>query len=138
MTSLGGLVTIIGPIGMLSLALLGLSGALMGLGLSMAFLGLAGLPGLIILGGIAAISEPIIKLASFFGLGGATGGGEETGAIEGGTLSEYETNMLAKMDQLIIATTSQRDIYLDRDKVTNVVMDRGERSAVNKFKLNRA
>ena len=138
MTSLGGLVSIIGPITMLSLALLGLSGALMGLGLSMAFLGLAGLPGLLVLGGISAMAEPIIKLASFFGLGGATGGGEETGAIEGGTLSEYETNMLAKMDQLIIATTSQRDIYLDRDKVTNVVMDRGERSAVNKFKLNRA
>jgi hypothetical protein len=46
--------------------------------------------------------------------------------------------MLNKMDQLIQATSSQRDIYLDRDKVTNVVMDRGERSAVNKFKLNRA
>jgi len=138
MTSLGGLVSIIGPITMLSLALLGLSGALMGLGLSMAFLGLAGLPGLLVLGGISAMAEPIIKLASFFGLGGATGGGEETSAIEGGTLSEYETNMLAKMDQLIMATTSQRDIYLDRDKVTNVVMDRGERSAVNKFKLNRA
>ena len=140
MTSLGGLVTIIGPIGMLSLALLGLSGALMGLGLSMAFLGLAGLPGLIILGGIAAISEPIIKLASFFGLGGTAeaGGSEETGALEAGSMSEYETNMLSKMDQLIQATTSQRDIYLDKDKVTNIVMDRGERSAVNKFKLNRA
>jgi hypothetical protein len=138
MTSLGGLVTIIGPIGMLSLALLGLSGALMGLGLSMAFLGLAGLPGLIVLGGIAAISGPIIELASFFGLGGESGGGEETGALEAGSMSEYETNMLTKMDQLIQATTSQRDIYLDKDKVTNIVMDRGERSAVNKFKLNRA
>jgi len=138
MTSLGGLVAIIGPIGMLSLALLGLSGALMGLGLSMAFLGLAGLPGLIVLGGIAAISGPIIELASFFGLGGTSGGGEETGALEEGSMSEYETNMLSKMDQLIQATTSQRDIYLDKDKVTNIVMDRGERSAVNKFKLNRA
>ena len=138
MTSLGGLVAIIGPIGMLSLALLGLSGALMGLGLSMAFLGLAGLPGLIVLGGIAAISGPIIELASFFGLGGTSDGGEETGALEEGSMSEYETNMLSKMDQLIQATTSQRDIYLDKDKVTNIVMDRGERSAVNKFKLNRA
>lgn len=138
MASLGGLVSVIGPIGMLSLALLGLSGALMGLGLSMAFLGLAGLPGLIVLGGISAISGPIIELASFFGLGGTSGGGEETGALEEGSMSEYETNMLSKMDQLIQATTSQRDIYLDKDKVTNIVMDRGERSAVNKFKLNRA
>jgi hypothetical protein len=140
MTSLGGLVSIIGPITMLSLALLGLSGALMGLGLSMAFLGLAGLPGLLVLGGISAMAEPIIKLASFFGLGGTAeaGGSEETGALEAGSMSEYETNMLSKMDQLIQATTSQRDIYLDKDKVTNIVMDRGERSAVNKFKLNRA
>ena len=140
MTSLGGLVAIIGPITMLSLALLGLSGALMGLGLSMAFLGLAGLPGLLVLGGISAMAEPIIKLASFFGLGGGgeAGSSEETGALEAGSMSEYETNMLSKMDQLIQATTSQRDIYLDKDKVTNIVMDRGERSAVNKFKLNRA
>ena len=137
MTSLGGLVGIIGPVTMLSLALLGLSGALMGLGLSLAFLGLAGLPGMLMLAGISAISGPIIELASWFGIGGS-GGESEAGAIEDGSLSEYETNMLAKMDQLIQATTSQRDIYLDKDKVTNIVMDRGERSAVNKFKLNRA
>tara|TARA_B110000114_G_scaffold157637_1_gene172327 strand:- start:1611 stop:1979 length:369 start_codon:yes stop_codon:yes gene_type:complete len=122
---------------MLSLALLGLSGALMGLGLSMAFLGFAGLPGMLMLAGIAAISAPIIKLAGLFGVGGE-GGDSETSSLEEGSLSEYETNMLAKMDQLIQATSSQRDIYLDKDKVTNVVMDRGERSAVNKFSLNKA
>ena len=138
MTSLGGLVAIIGPITMLSLALLGLSGALMGLGTSMAYLGLTGLPGLMVLGGIAAVGGMIITIADYLGLGGKTGGSEETGALEQGSMSEYETNMLAKMDQLIQATTSQRDIYLDKDKVTNIVMDRGERSAVNKFKLNRA
>jgi hypothetical protein len=137
MTSLGGLVGIIGPVTMLSLALLGLSGALMGLGLSMAFLGFAGLPGMLMLAGIAAISAPIIKLAGLFGVGGE-GGDSETSSLEEGSLSEYETNMLAKMDQLIQATSSQRDIYLDKDKVTNVVMDRGERSAVNKFSLNKA
>ena len=137
MTSLGGLIGIIGPVTMLSLALLGLSGALLGLGLSLAFLGIAGLPGMLILAGIAAISAPIIKLAGLFGVGGE-GGDSETSSLEEGSLSEYETNMLAKMDQLIQATSSQRDIYLDKDKVTNVVMDRGERSAVNKFSLNKA
>ena len=137
MTSLGGLVGIIGPISQLSFALLGLSGALFGLGLAMAFLGMAGLPGLLMLAGIAAISVPIIKLAGLFGVGGS-GGESETSSLEEGSLSEYETNMLAKMDQLIQATSSQRDIYLDKDKVTNVVMDRGERSAVNKFSLNKA
>jgi len=135
MTSLGGLVGIIGPVTMLSLALLGLSGALMGLGLSMAFLGFAGLPGMLMLAGIAAISAPIIKLAGLFGVGGE-GGDSETSSLEEGSLSEYETNMLAKMDQLIQATSSQRDIYLDKDKVTKIVMNRGERSSVNKMNLS--
>jgi hypothetical protein len=124
-------------IGLFAYSLLGLSAALMGLGLSMAFLGMAGLPGMLMLAGIAAISAPIIKLAGLFGVGGE-GGDSETSSLEEGSLSEYETNMLAKMDQLIQATSSQRDIYLDKDKVTNVVMDRGERSAVNKFSLNKA
>ena len=136
MTSLGGLIGIIGPVTMLSLALLGLSGALMGLGLSMAFMGIAGLPGLLMLTAIAAISAPLIKLAELGVIGSV--GESETSSLEEGSVSEYETNMLDKLDQLIQATTSQRDIYLDKDKVTNIVMDRGERSAVNKFKLNRA
>ena len=136
MTSLTGLVGIIGPVTMLSLALLGLSGALMGLGLSMAFMGIAGLPGLLMLTAMAAMSAPLIKLAELGVIGSV--GESETSSLEEGSVSEYETNMLSKMDQLIQATTSQRDIYLDKDKVTNIVMDRGERSSVNKFKLNKA
>ena len=128
---LQGIMGTIAPIGLLSLAFMGLAASLM-------FLGAAGIFALPTLIGIAAASAGIALVAEIFGFGGGGGESSEAGAIEGGTLSEYETNMLAKMDQLIIATTSQRDIYLDRDKVTNVVMDRGERSAVNKFKLNRA
>ena len=124
----------IAPIALLSLALYGLSAAMMGLGVSMAFLGIAGLPGLLMLAGIAAVSGPIIKLAGLLGIGD----GGEAGAVEDGSLSEYEATMIEKMDELIKATGAQRDIYLDREKVTNIVMDRGERSAVNKFKLNRA
>ena len=134
MTSLGGLVGIIGPVTMLSLALLGLSGALMGLGLSMAFLGFAGLPGMLMLAGIAAISAPIIKLAGLFGVGGE-GGDSETSSLEKGSLSEYETNMLAKMDQLIQATSSNRNVYMDKDKVTKVVMKQSERNSVNALGL---
>jgi len=100
----------------------------------MAFLGFAGLPGLAMLAGIAAVSGPIIKLAGILGIGDSG----EAGAVEGGTLSEYETTMLDKMDSLIQATSSQRDIYLDKDKVTNIVMDRGDRSAVNKLSILRA
>ena len=130
-TRLAGLVT---PLGKLSLILFGLSASIMALGVSMAFLGFAGLPGLAMLAGIAAVSGPIIKLAGILGIGDSG----EAGAVEGGTLSEYETTMLDKMDSLIQATSSQRDIYLDKDKVTNIVMDRGDRSAVNKLSILRA
>jgi hypothetical protein len=126
-----GIMGTIAPIGLLSLAFMGLAASLM-------FLGSAGIFALPTLIGIAAASAGIALVAEIFGFGGGSGESSEAGAIEGGTLSEYETSMLNKMDQLIQATSSQRDIYLDRDKVTNVVMDRGERSAVNKFKLNRA
>jgi len=126
-----GIMGTIAPIGLLSLAFMGLAASLM-------FLGAAGIFALPTLIGIAAASAGIALVAEIFGFGGGSGESSEAGAIEGGTLSEYETNMLNKMDQLIQVTSSQRDIYLDRDKVTNVVMDRGERSAVNKFKLNRA
>ena len=130
-TRLAGLVT---PLAQLSLVLFGLSASIMALGVSMAFLGFAGLPGLMMLAGIAAVSQPIMKLASFFGIGDSG----EAGAVGEGSLNEYQATMLTKMDQLIKATSSARDIYLDKDKVTNIVMDRGDRAAVNKFSLNRA
>jgi len=128
---IGGIVSTIAPIALLSLAFMGLAGALM-------FLGTAGIFALPALLGIAAASAGVAVVASMFGFGGDSNESSETTSLEAGSLSEYEANMLAKMDQLIIATTSQRDIYLDKDKVTNTVMDRGERSSVNKFKLNRA
>jgi len=133
-TTILSMVALIPTIALLGLSLFGLSLSIAGLAASLMFLGTFGLPGLLMLAGIAAVSGPIMKIAGFFGLGESS----ETGAAEGGSLSEYETSMLAKMDQLIAATTSARDIFLDKDKVTNIVMDRGERNAVNKLQLNRA
>tara|TARA_B110000003_G_scaffold251595_1_gene265470 strand:- start:1027 stop:3597 length:2571 start_codon:yes stop_codon:yes gene_type:complete len=130
--SIMGMVAMIAPIALLSYALVGLSAAMMGLGVSMAFLGIAGLPGLMMLAGIAAVSGPIIKLAGLLGIGD----GGEVGAIEGDSLSQYETNMLDKMDQLITATSSHRDVYLDRDKVTNIVMTQSQRSSRGQLNLN--
>ena len=130
--SIMGMVAMIAPIALLSYALFGLSAAMMGLGVSMAFLGIAGLPGLMMLAGIAAVSGPIIKLAGILGIGD----GGEVGAIEGDSLSQYETNMLEKMDQLITATSSHRDVYLDRDKVTNIVMTQSQRSSRGQLNLN--
>ena len=132
MGTIMGMMAMIGPIALLSYALVGLSAAMMGLGVSMAFLGIAGLPGLMMLAGIAAVSGPIIKLAGILGIGD----GGEVGAIEGDSLSQYETNMLEKMDQLITATSSHRDVYLDRDKVTNIVMTQSQRSSRGQLNLN--
>jgi hypothetical protein len=135
---LGTITAMIGPIAMLSMALLGLTASLFGLGIAMAFLGIAGLPGLLVLGGIAAIAGTIIKVAEFFGLGGSgESESSETGGLEAGSLSEYETNMLTKMDQLISATISQRNIYLDKDKVTKSVVDHAEKGTMNTYDINR-
>jgi hypothetical protein len=66
---------------------------------------------------------------------GAFGGGEskETSAVEGGSVSEYQSQMLAKMDNLIMAVTTNRDVYMDGEKVTKVVEKFVERNTKNEF-----
>lgn len=118
----------------LGIMIAGLASAFMLLGASLAFLGTAGLPGLAILAGIGAVSGLIITMADYLGFGGNESSSETT-AIEKGSVSEYETQMLSKMDTLIQATTSARDIYLDKDKVTNIVMDKSEKITKNTFGL---
>jgi len=113
------LVGMVGPI-------FALAGAITSLGMAMAFLGIAGLPGLAILSGVAALSEPLTAIAKVFGFGSG-----ETGAVEEQSLSEYETQMLSKMDQLIQAVNKNRDVYLDKEKVTNVVVKTSERKSEN-------
>ena len=117
----------------LGIMIAGLASVFMLLGASLAFLGTAGLPGLAVLAGIAAVGGMIISIASILGLGGEES--SETGAVEDGSLSEYQTQMLQKMDMLIQVTASNRDVYLDKDKVTNLVIERGERVTGNVFGL---
>jgi hypothetical protein len=107
----------------------GLSAAFTALGFSLAVLGSMGLLALPVLLGIGAAAA---------GLGilfGALGVGDSTSGIEGGSLSEYESTMLNKMDSLIQAVTSNKDVYLDKDKVTSLVMQRSDRSIVNKLNI---
>ena len=113
--------------------LYGLASGFALLTLALAGLGIAGLPGLLLLAGIAAISAPIMKLASFFGLGGEES--TETGAVEENSLSEYQTQMLQKMDMLIQVTAANKDVYLDKDKVTSLVTQRSEKGFGNVFGL---
>jgi hypothetical protein len=119
---LGGLVTMAGGIFLLSGAFTALAG-------SLALLGIAGIAALPALMGLS------IAGAGLGMLFGAFGGGEssETSAIEEGSVSEYETQMLSKMDLLIQAVTTNRDVYMDGTKVTSVVEKFIERNTKNEF-----
>ena len=122
----------------LGIMIAGLASVFMLLGASLAFLGTAGLPGLAVLAGIAAVGGMIITIADYLGFGGDEGGSGETTAVENGSLSEYQSQMLQKMDLLIQTTASARDVYLDKDKVTNIIMDKSERVTKNTFGLGAA
>ena len=128
------MVGLIGPMSVMIPVIAGLAGAFALLGASLGFLGIAGLPGLVVLAGVAALAGPISKLASVLGLGGGESSTETT-AVEEGSLSEYQSQMLQKMDMLIQTTAGSRDVYLDKDKVTNTIMDRAERGSGNVFGL---
>jgi len=93
-----GLTTMIAMAGMLTvftLSMFGLAGALYVLGAALAYLAFAGLPGLLMLAGIAAISGTIIKLASILGVGGTS----ETGAVEEGGES-LDAKMLTELEMI--------------------------------------
>lgn len=113
------LVTMVGPI-------FALAGAITSLALAMAFLGVAGLPGLAVLAGISALVVPLATIANLLGFGS-----DDTGAVEKESLSEYQTQMLSKMDKLIEEVAKNRDVYLDREKVTNAVVKSSERKTEN-------
>ena len=87
----------VGQLALFSLAVVGLAGSMYLLGTSLAFLGATGLPGLLMLAGIAALSVPIIKLASMLGVGGESS--EETTAIEKGGES-LEQKMLTELKNM--------------------------------------
>jgi hypothetical protein len=84
-----------GQLALFSLAVVGLAGSMYLLGTSLAFLGAVGLPGLFMLAGLAAISVPIIALASMLGVGGDNS--EEASAIEKGGES-LEQKMLTELE----------------------------------------
>jgi hypothetical protein len=100
----------VATIGLLSLAFIGLAGALM-------FLGTAGLFALPTLLGIAAASAGIAVVAELFGLGGE-GKTEETTALEPESVSTFEKDVLGKIDQLIQAVNGGMQVNLDGRQVS--------------------
>jgi hypothetical protein len=117
---LSGLVSMVGGIFMLAGAFTALSASL---GL-IAISGIAALPALL---GLAAVGAGMGMLFGALGLGG------ENSGVENGSLSEYESSMLSKMDALINEVAKSRDVYLDKEKVTAVVSKTSERSSKNVF-----
>jgi len=125
-TMINDMVSKTGDILLLSGSLYALAGSLAAVGT----MGIISIPGLIALGAIGAAVSGINSLLGIES--------EDTGAVTDETVSDYQTQMINKMDELIQVTKSARDIYLDKDKVTNVIMDRSEKNSVNKFSLNSA
>jgi len=122
---IGGLIGMIGGIGLISAAFMGLAGSLMFLGTA----GLVALPGLL---AMSTIGSGLGVVGDVIGIGKSS---ENKGGVSDGSLSDYQTQMLQKMDQLIRATSSNRDVYIDREKVTNIVMKTSERKTENVFGL---
>lgn len=107
--------------------------ALSVLGLSYGFAALTGSLAAFSIVGLAAI--PAMAAVGAFA---AIGGGEILNVGGDESLSEYNTQMLSKMDELIQVTKSAKDVYLDREKVTGLVISTSEKNSVNKFSLNNA
>ena len=121
------LIPMIGGIGLLTLAFTGLAGALMLLGTT----GLVALPGLM---GLSMASKGLSVVADMFGFGNTSS--SETTAVENGSISEYQTKMLQKMDELIGAVKSNRDVYIDKEKVTKVLSKSLEKHTENLIGLS--
>ena len=121
-SSVLGLVAMIVPIGLLSYALLGLSGSIMVLAGSLAFLGVAGLAalpalmGLQMIGGISAT------------IGGLFGGGDEGGGDEEGVVSEIQ-GLREDLANGKIA------VYLDGAKVSSGIRNVVNGTSVNSYGL---
>ena len=120
-----GLVSMVGGIGLLALAFTGLAG-------SLALLGTAGLLALPTLMGLGIAGAGLGMLVN------AVGGESQSSGVETESISEYQSTMLTKMDDLINAVKTNKDVYLDKEKVTNIVMNKSERRTTNTFGIANA
>jgi hypothetical protein len=72
------------------------------------------------------------------GIGDSIGGliDSVSGVVGGESMSEYETTMLDKMEELKGAFLTNKDVFLDKDKVTNLVMAKSEKTIKNNTNIN--
>jgi hypothetical protein len=67
----------------------------------------------------------------------ATGLGTGIGGLLGGLMGGGQDNtaIVAKLDELIMAVQSNRDVYMDKEKVSSAVVKTNEKSGENRFGL---
>jgi len=67
----------------------------------------------------------------------ATGLGTGIGGLLGGMMGGGQDNtaIVAKLDELIMAVQSNRDVYMDKEKVSSAVVKTNEKSGENRFGL---
>ena len=123
----------VGELYLFSIAIAGLAGSMLLLGASLAFLGAAGLPGLAMLAGIAALSVPIIKLASMLGIGGESS--EETSAIEQGGES-LEQQMLNQLKLMTSALEKGHIIKMNGQTVGKTIFSNEDNNQMQSTAIN--
>lgn len=126
-------VTNIQPLISLAGGLFLLSAAFTSLGASLAVLGTMGAISLPVLTGLAAAGVGIGYLIN--AVSGDSNDGKET--ISNEKISDYEVQMLSKMDILIDAVIKTKDVYLDGEKVTKVIEKYVDRSTRNEYGIGR-
>lgn len=119
----------ISGIALLSLAFMGLAGSLYLLGSA----GLFALPALL---GIAAASVGLAVVAELFGLGSSSSDeSSESTALEEGSLSGYESQMIENMKKLITATSAPKDFIIDGQKFGRYITKNQKRDTTNNYAL---
>ena len=113
----------VGAIALLSLAFLGLAGSLYLLGSA----GIFALPALL---GIAAASAGLVMVAEILGIGGESSS-EETGALEEGSMSEYQKNVILELQTLQDVMRKGLIVNLDGIKVNRGIQAADNRSLSN-------
>ena len=133
--SILGVITLekVGELALFSLAVVGLAGSMYLLGTSLAFLGAVGLPGLFMLAGIAALSVPIIALASMLGIGGESS--EETSAIEQGGES-LEQQMLNQLKLMTSALEKGHIIKMNGQTVGKTIFSNEDNNQMQATAIN--
>ena len=113
-----------------------LSLAFMGLAASLYLVGSAGLFALPALLGIAAASVGLAVVAELFGLGSSSSDeSSESTALEEGSLSGYESQMIENMKKLITATSAPKDFIIDGQKFGRYITKNQKRDTTNNYAL---